>query len=98
MVASVVLPLPGGPQNISENICPVVTILSIIFPFPVRWDWPTNSFSVLGRIERAKFIFLFVLSVLKTHFGSFRRILTDVFGTFFPVVWNIHPACQFLKR
>src|SRR2546430_7936418 len=41
--ASVVLPVPGGPQKISECSCPVAMLADKGLPGPSRCCWPTNS-------------------------------------------------------
>ena len=48
MRASVVLPTPGGPQNIMEPILSLSIILRSTLPSPKRCFCPTNSSSVLG--------------------------------------------------
>src|SRR5262249_31624590 len=51
--ASVVLPVPGGPQKMSECSCPERIALESALPGPRRWRWPTNSSSVRGRMRSA---------------------------------------------
>ena len=52
--ASVVLPVPGAPQRISEGSGPPPsTSLRTSRPSPTRCPWPTNSSSVRGRIRSA---------------------------------------------
>src|SRR5581483_4746352 len=51
--ASVVLPLPGGPQRMSERSSPAPTMPRRNFPGPSRCCWPTNSSSALGRMRSA---------------------------------------------
>src|SRR5687768_11008984 len=52
--ASVVLPVPGAPQRISEGRVPALSIKRRkIRPEPTRWLWPTNSSRVRGRIRSA---------------------------------------------
>ena len=51
--ASVVLPVPGGPQRINECSCPASMLAESGFPEPSRWRWPTNSSTVRGRIRSA---------------------------------------------
>ena len=51
--ASVVFPVPGGPQRMSEGRAPPSTARRSSRPGPVRCSWPTNSSSVVGRIRSA---------------------------------------------
>ena len=51
--ASVVLPVPGGPQKISECSAPLSIACRSGRPGPSRCSWPTNSSSVRGRIRSA---------------------------------------------
>ena len=48
MYAKVVLPVPGGPQNIMDGILPVSKNFLIGPSFPTRCSCPTNSARVLG--------------------------------------------------
>src|SRR5262245_22106511 len=51
--ASVVLPVPGGPQRIIEWSSPrSIAVLSTL-PGPKRCSWPTTSSSVRGRMRSA---------------------------------------------
>src|SRR3970282_1938540 len=51
--ARVVLPLPGGPQKISERSFPEVNMPFRSFPGPNRCSWPTNCSKLAGRILTA---------------------------------------------
>src|SRR6202049_3429157 len=51
--ASVVLPLPGGPQRISDGTSPASTARRNTVPMPIARCWPTNSSKVRGRIRVA---------------------------------------------
>ena len=52
--ASVVLPVPGPPQRISEGSGPPPsTSFRTSRPAATRWAWPTNSSRVRGRIRSA---------------------------------------------
>src|SRR6202140_850045 len=51
--ASVVLPVPGGPQKISEGSCPVAMLADNGLPGPSRCCWPMNSLTVRGRMRSA---------------------------------------------
>ena len=51
--ASVVLPVPGGPQRIMEWSRPASSDWRNTLPGPMRWPWPTTSSSVRGRIRSA---------------------------------------------
>src|SRR3954471_17474426 len=51
--ASVVLPLPGGPQKIIEPGVPRSIASRNGFPIPSRCSCPTNSSSVAGRMRAA---------------------------------------------
>ena len=53
MLASVVLPLPGGPHKISDGKVPFPTLLRRGLSGPIISDWPTNSSKVSGRILEA---------------------------------------------
>ena len=53
MRASVVLPTPGGPQKIMEEIWSCSIRRRSTLPGPSRWVWPTNSESVCGRSRAA---------------------------------------------
>src|SRR5579871_5399682 len=52
--ASVVLPVPGGPQRISECGWPEAIASYSGLPGASRWDCPTNSSSVRGRMRSAR--------------------------------------------
>src|SRR5712671_1338434 len=53
--ASVVFPVPGAPQRISEgNVPPPSSNLRRILPSPTRWLCPTNSDRERGRIRSAR--------------------------------------------
>ena len=54
MRARVVLPTPGGPQKIMEEIKSWSMSWRRIFPSPNRWRWPANSSSVSGRRRAAR--------------------------------------------
>ena len=51
--ASVVLPVPGGPQRISECSWPFSSAWRSGLPGPSTCSWPTNSSSVRGRMRSA---------------------------------------------
>ena len=51
--ASVVLPLPGGPQRMSDGTSPASTARRSTVPAPMARCWPTNSSNVRGRIRVA---------------------------------------------
>src|SRR5512146_1387566 len=52
--ASVVFPVPGGPQKISEGRGRAESTEERNFPSPRISSWPTNSESVRGRIRSAR--------------------------------------------
>src|SRR5690606_10996550 len=52
-VASVVLPVPGGPHSTSDIGASRSTSCRIGVPGPSRWAWPTTSSSARGRIRTA---------------------------------------------
>ncbi len=52
--ASVVLPLPGGPQSINEGIWPLSINWRKACPLPTICSCPTNSSNVRGRIRAAR--------------------------------------------
>jgi hypothetical protein len=47
--ATVVLPVPGGPQNTSEPSERVASMRVSAPSVPSRWSWPTTSSSFCGR-------------------------------------------------
>ena len=51
--ASVVLPEPGGPQRMIDDISSRVTASRMNAPSPTRCSCPTNSSSVSGRMRSA---------------------------------------------
>src|SRR6266446_807964 len=51
--ASVVLPVPGGPQRIMEWSCPSSSARRRTLPGPIRCCWPTTSSRVRGRMRSA---------------------------------------------
>ena len=51
--ASVVLPLPGGPQKSMLNSSPRSTAARNTLPGPTTWSCPTNSASERGRMRAA---------------------------------------------
>ena len=51
--ASVVLPVPGGPQRIIECRCPPSSMRRSGLPAPSRCAWPTYSSSASGRMRSA---------------------------------------------
>ena len=51
--ASVVLPLPGGPQRMIEPSWPRANIRPSGVSGPSRWSWPTSSSSARGRSRSA---------------------------------------------
>jgi hypothetical protein len=51
--ASVVLPVPGGPQKINDRSFPEPSMPLRSFPGPSRCSWPTNSSRLAGRIFSA---------------------------------------------
>ena len=64
--ASVVLPVPGGPQKIKFTGSPFLTISVKILPSPTISSWPRTSSSFLGRILSAsgiRFIYYIIQKV-----------------------------------
>ncbi len=53
MLASDVLPLPGGPQRMSEGMVSPSSARRSTVPGPTARSWPANSSSVRGRIRAA---------------------------------------------
>ena len=53
ILASVVLPVPGGPQKMSEPVSSRSIWVRSGFPGAIRGSWPTNSSSVRGRMRSA---------------------------------------------
>ena len=49
ILAKVVLPTPGGPHKIKEEICPASIIRRKIAPFPTRCSCPMYSSKFCGR-------------------------------------------------
>ena len=65
ILASVVLPVPGGPQNISEGKKPL-SICCRKAPYaPTKCSCPTYCASVVGRIRSANGINIFIVSLYK---------------------------------
>ena len=54
ILARVVLPTPGGPQNNILGICPDVIYFLKGASGPVKCSWPKNSLKFLGRTRSAK--------------------------------------------
>src|ERR1700704_6664250 len=54
MLATVVLPVPGGPHKIIEGTLPCAMAARKILPLPVKCCWPTNSSRDCGRSRSAK--------------------------------------------
>ena len=54
ILAKVVFPTPGGPQNIIELILSVYIKFLSIFPFPSMCFWPIYSSKLLGLILSAR--------------------------------------------
>ena len=48
-----VLPLPGGPQRMQDGAASASMARRSGASGPIKWDWPTNSSSVRGRIRAA---------------------------------------------
>jgi hypothetical protein len=48
ILAKVVLPTPGGPQRINEEMLPASIILRRMASGPIRCSWPTYSSRVVG--------------------------------------------------
>ena len=53
ILASVVLPVPGGPQKMSEPVSSRSICVRRGLPGPIRCSWPANSSSVRGRMRSA---------------------------------------------
>ena len=53
MYASVVLPTPGGPHKMKDEIFPVSIMLRKIAPLPTRCSCPTYSSKLLGLMRSA---------------------------------------------
>ena len=51
--ASVVLPVPGGPQRMKDGTRPAAIARVRTRPGPTIWSWPTNSSKLRGRIRSA---------------------------------------------
>ena len=51
--ASVVLPVPGGPQKMSEPVSSRSICVRSGLPGPIRCSWPAYSSSVRGRMRSA---------------------------------------------
>jgi hypothetical protein len=53
MMASDVLPLPGGPQRISEGSLSASSARRRMLSGPTTWSWPANSSRLRGLIRAA---------------------------------------------
>src|SRR3989339_615378 len=87
--AKLVLPTPGGPQNIIEESSSYSMSLRNNFPLPIICSCPTNSSKFLGRILSARgsvlFIF-FILNQTKIYTFLWRYALsTYAIGLFSPM-------------
>ena len=51
--ATVVLPVPGGPQKITDDSRPALTMRDSMPCSPNRWSWPITSASAAGRNRSA---------------------------------------------
>src|ERR1700722_12317336 len=97
ILASVVLPVPGGPQKIIEvgSSCSIARRNG--FPGPSRCCWPTNSSSVCGRMRSASGAWR-RFDAAAAIGGVSKRLIREVLGSRFEVRSELPLAGGFVEE
>src|SRR5574344_432280 len=81
MNASVVLPTPGGPHKMKDEILPVSIMFRRIAPLPTRCSCPTYSSKLLGLIRSANGIRLPAIFTFSSLISAKLIFLPVICGT-----------------